>query len=85
LCKCLRLQSRTRNESEDEARFVEMSSCFRAVAASPGFFFCERFEVEHNRYDPKDGELYLRRVKPGETLVEARSGTDVQIVRPTWV
>jgi hypothetical protein len=24
-------------------------------------------------------------VKPGETLVEARSGTDVQIVRQTWV
>jgi hypothetical protein len=24
-------------------------------------------------------------VKPGETLVEARSGTDVQIVRLTWV
>jgi len=51
-----------------------------AVPASPGFFFCERYEVEHNRYDPKDGELYLRRVKPGETLVEARSGTDVQMI-----
>eukprot|EP00808_Paulinella_micropora_P025645 g2994.t1 len=25
------------------------------------------------------------RVKPGETLVEARSGTDVQIVRLIWV
>jgi len=39
-----------------------------AVPASPGFFFCERYEVEHNRYDPKDGELYLRRVKPAETM-----------------
>ena len=31
--------------------------------------------------DPKDGELCLSRVKSGETLMEARSGTDVQIVR----
>ena len=31
--------------------------------------------------DPKDGELCLRRAKSGETLMEARSGTDVQIVR----
>ena len=54
-------------------------------AASPGFLLCERFEVEHTSYDPKGGELYLCRVKPGETLVEARRGTDVQIVRPTWV
>ena len=56
-----------------------------AVSVSPGLFFSDRFEVEHSRYDPKDGELYLRRVKPGETLVEARCGTDVQIVRSTWV
>ena len=45
----------------------------------------ERFECKHICWDPKDGELYLRRVKPGETLVEARSDTDVQIVRQTWV
>ena len=42
-------------------------------------------EQERTRWDPKDGELCLSRVKPGETLVEARSGTDVQIVRQTWV
>jgi len=42
-------------------------------------------ELEHARRDPKDGELCLCRVKPGETLVEARSGADVQIVRQTWV
>ena len=35
------------------------------------------------RRNPKDGELYLSRVKAGETLVEARSDTDVQIVRLT--
>jgi hypothetical protein len=36
-------------------------------------------------WDPKDGELCLNRAKPEETLVEARSGTDVQIVRQIWV
>ena len=43
----------------------------------------DRFESEHKCWDPKDGELRLSRVKPGETLVEARSVTDVQIVRQT--
>ena len=46
---------------------------------------CERFEYEHICWDPKDGDLCLNRVKPGETLVEARSDTDVQIVRLIWV
>ena len=32
-----------------------------------------------------DGELCLNRVKPEETLVEARSGSDVQIDRQIWV
>ncbi|WZY99999.1 hypothetical protein YC2023_072328 [Brassica napus] len=35
--------------------------------------------------DPKDGELCLSGAKPEETLMEARSDTDVQIVRLTWV
>ena len=35
--------------------------------------------------DPKDDDLYLGRVKPAETQVEARSVSDVQIVRQTWV
>ncbi|WZY72174.1 hypothetical protein YC2023_004414 [Brassica napus] len=35
---------------------------------------------EHARRDPKDGELCMRGAKPEETLVEARSDTDVQIV-----
>ena len=43
------------------------------------------FEVEHVCWDPKDGELCLNRVKPGETLVEARSDSDVQIDRQIWV
>ena len=45
----------------------------------------ERFEYEHICWDPKDGELCLNRVKPGETLVEARSDSDVQIDRQIWV
>jgi hypothetical protein len=35
--------------------------------------------------DPKDGELYLDRIKSGETLMEVRSGSNVQIVRQIWV
>ena len=61
-----------------------MPTCGRG-AASPGCFLYEWYEPEHICRDPKDGELCLSRVKPGETLVEARSDTDVQIVRLTWV
>lgn len=42
-------------------------------------------EQEHTWYDPKDGELRLSTPKPGETLVEGGSDTNVQIVRQTWV
>ena len=45
----------------------------------------ERSECEHTCWDPKDGELCLNRVKPPETAVEARSGSDVQIDRQIWV
>ena len=44
-----------------------------------------RSDLEHLRWDPKDGELCRSRAKPEETLVEARSGADVQIARRTWV
>jgi hypothetical protein len=42
-------------------------------------------EQERTCWDPKDGELCLSRTKPEETLVEVRSGSDVQIDRQTWV
>lgn len=42
-------------------------------------------EPERTRWDPKDGELCLGRTKPEETLVEVRSGSDVQIDRQTLV
>ena len=51
----------------------------------PTPIFCEGFELEHACRDPKDGELCLSEAKPDETLVEARSDTDVQIVHLTWV
>ena len=43
------------------------------------------FELEHRCKDPKDGELCLNRVKSEETLMEARSDSDVQIDRQIWV
>ena len=42
-------------------------------------------DPQHTCWYPKDGELCLNRVKPGETLVEARSDSDVQIDRQIWV
>jgi hypothetical protein len=40
-------------------------------------------EQERTRWDPKDGELCLSRMRPEETLVEVRSDSDVQIDRQT--
>ena len=42
-------------------------------------------ELERTRWDPKDGELCLSRTKSGETLMEVRSDSDVQIDRQTLV
>jgi len=38
-------------------------------------------KLKINKKETKNGELRTARSKPGETLVEDRSGTDVQIVR----
>ena len=65
-----------RNESDDWT-FGAPSTDHGATAP--------RFEWEHLCRDPKDGELCLNRAKPGETLVEARSDSDVQIDRQIWV
>ncbi len=45
----------------------------------------ERSECEQKCWDPKDGELCLDRMKPEETLVEVRRGSDVQIDLQIWV
>ena len=58
-------------------------ACVHVLAPSPGREFDSAWE--HACWDPKDGELCLCRAKPGETLVEARSASDVQIDRQTWV
>ena len=42
-------------------------------------------QQEQTRWDPKDGELCLARLKSGETLMEDRSDSDVQIDRRSWV
>ena len=41
--------------------------------------------AEHKCWDPKDGELCLARIKSGETLMEVRSDSDVQIDCRSWV
>ena len=51
----------------------------------PSHLLARAVEKERTRWDPKDGELCLSRMKPEETLVEVRSGSDVQIDRQTWV
>jgi hypothetical protein len=71
-----RWQTPVRNESDSGWTFAQ------SAGLNPSG---ERSECEHTCWDPKDGELCLNRVKPEETLVEARSDTDVQIVRQTWV
>ena len=48
-------------------------------------FIVSEAEQERTRWDPKDGELCLSRMKPEETLVEVRSDSDVQIDRQIWV
>ena len=55
-----------------------------------GWRACSSFEswdlkLEYIDEDPKDGELYLGRIKPGETLVEVRRDANVQIARRIWV
>ena len=41
--------------------------------------------TEHKCWDAKDGELCMARMKSGETLMEVRSDSDVQIDRRSCV
>ena len=55
------------------------------TTATPHSASAGEAQVERPCWDPKDGELCEARSKPEETLVEVRSGSDVQIDRQTWV
>jgi len=46
----------------------------------PDQTFCDGSAVERVCWDPKDGELCLNRVKPEETLVEARSDSECKSI-----
>ena len=52
-----------------------------APTARPGPAPVGGAQSERTRWDPKDGELCPDRTRPEETLVEVRSGSDVQIDR----
>ena len=55
------------------------SPCLGERHHRPIMIFGERFESEHTCWDPKDGELCLRRTKSWETKMEVRRDSDVQI------
>ena len=65
--------------------------CLYGCSSSiPGYFYQHMQQCiwkiyhEHTGYDPKDGELCLIRLKSGETLMEDRSNSDVQIDCQNW-
>ena len=65
-------QTQARNESE-------MGASPSWAQHRPIMISGERFESEHTCWDPKDGELCLRRTKSWETKMEVRRDSDVQI------
>ena len=81
----MRVDGRAKPGRRKEADGREPPPSAEGAHRRPTPIFCEGFELEHACRDPKDGELCLSGAKPEETLVEARSDTDVQIVRLTWV
>lgn len=46
---------------------------------------CKYGRNKHDAADPKEGDLYLTRMKPLETGVEVRTRSDVQIDVQSWV
>ena len=80
-------ETQRRNESEVGLVAIEVGSgrLGGGRTTGPSRSLVDGAEQERTRWDPKDGELCLSRTKPEETLVEVRSGSDVQIDRQTWV
>ena len=76
-------QTPTRNESE--GHLVSEVRNSQEWHHRPIMILGERFESEYICWDPKDGELCLIRTKSGETLMEVRRNSDVQIDFHTWV
>jgi hypothetical protein len=76
-------KTQRRNESEGLRKELTCDPVHCGVWAQHGPILtaCSGVEVERTRCDPKDGELFLSRMKPEETLVEVRSDSDVQIDR----
>ncbi len=74
---------------------IKVKTCFGTSRWDPaarrwrttGPFYCHVHGAVQERtwWDPKDGELWLVRLKPGEILVEGRSDSDVQIDRQSWL
>ena len=64
---------------------AEVGSPFKGSTTVPSYLLVSGVEIERTRWDPKDGELCLSKMKPEETLVEVCSDSDVQIDRQTWV
>jgi hypothetical protein len=71
-----------------KAKLILVSEGRSLYWAQPRRFASTSLRAEQQEqacWDPKDGELCLARSKPGETLVEDRSDSDVQIDRRSWV
>ena len=82
-CESKGVKTLRRNESEGRSRIDRRGIYALRSAAHHGPIrvTCDCVEVEQLANDPKDGELCLSRMKPEETLVEVRIGSDVQIDR----
>lgn len=72
---CASVRSRE-NRARNESEFFVRGPCARRTSPREPR---ARVGVERSRGDPKDGELYLVRTKPEETLVEVLTCPDVQI------
>jgi hypothetical protein len=78
----------TRPKGAVKAKVTFVTEGRSPYGAQPRRFASTSFRAEqqeHTRWDPKDGELCLARLKSGETLMEDRSDSDVQIDRRSWV
>jgi len=81
-------ETHRRNESEGRSRRrVSKPGAGGAGGTLPARLdrHVDEAEPERTRWDTKDGELCLSRMKSGETLMEVCSDSDMQIDRRTWV